>query len=129
MMLSQEKIVPQTLVWKVGMDDWDTAQNVLFKRKEKDDKEKDSKESKKEEVVNFRVLKEIAMTEEYDPNSTVLPHTVAKGAIVKILETKEERVKIEHRKQIGWIKAEDDDGPLIERVKAGEKRKRKRKKK
>lgn len=53
MMLSQEKIVPQTLVWKVGMDDWDTAQNVLFKRKKEEAKEKskEGQEAKKDEVV------------------------------------------------------------------------------
>merc|ERR1711879_370333 len=30
MMLEQEKIAPQTLVWKAGMEDWETAQDVLF---------------------------------------------------------------------------------------------------
>jgi len=134
MMLEREKIADQTLVWKAGMDDWVTLHEALFGRKVEQSVApvaKDENEEENVEDIRHRLVKEVALTEECDPNSKVLG-TVAQLTIVKILEAKDERVKVEAPKLTGWCKAEDEDGPLIERVKAKDlvkKRKRKKKRK
>lgn len=134
MMLEREQIAEQTLVWKPGMEDWITVHEALFGRRvEQTVAEKKDKVVQKEKVedIRHRLVKEVALTDECDPNSKVLG-TVAKGTVVQLMETKNEQVKIKAPKLEGWCRAEDDDGPLIERVKNKDlpkKRKRKKKRK